>query len=179
MLQQSLHSTVRFKQGVAVVLFHGCLLFIWQGFISVFRKGPSSYLIGASIISPPNISLALLSDMHAPFQAIQKEIKMFSHKRREIKRGIKELAKTVSVVISYTDPLSLQSKITFQTSFCPAQQEATPFFFIVCKLRFLGSQFCHITLYLNSVFPKCPVLHIFILIFIKVTHLHFCRLDNK
>lgn len=45
-------------------------------------------------------SLTYLNDVLVPFQAIKNEVKLFSNKRKEIKRGIKALAKTVSVVIS-------------------------------------------------------------------------------
>lgn len=41
------------------------------------------------------------------------EIKLFSNKRREIKTGMKELAKTVSVVVSHTNTFGPWPKIIF------------------------------------------------------------------
>lgn len=54
-----------------------------------------------SIIYLGIISLACLSDILVPFQAIIKEVKQFSSKRREIKQGIKALAKTVKYDFIY------------------------------------------------------------------------------
>lgn len=53
-------------------------------------------------LSPPS-SLALLSEALVPFQAVKKEVRVFSPRRKEIKRGIKELAKIVSTVLMRTD----------------------------------------------------------------------------
>ncbi|KAJ8789491.1 hypothetical protein J1605_022018 [Eschrichtius robustus] len=44
------------------------------------------------------IPVACLKDVLSPFQAIKNEVKLFSNKRKEIKRGIKALAKTVSIL---------------------------------------------------------------------------------
>lgn len=54
----------------------------------------------------------LLSEILVPFQAIKKEVKLFSDKRKEIKKGIRALAKTVSVMISYTNTFDPPFKIT-------------------------------------------------------------------
>lgn len=56
---------------------------------------------------------ACLSDVLVPFQAIEKEVKLFSNKRKEIKRGIKALAKTVSFVNSHTNTFGPRSKMAF------------------------------------------------------------------
>lgn len=74
-------------------------------------------------------SLACLSDILVPFQAIRMEVKLFSNKRREIKTGIKELAKTVSAMISYTTTFGPWSKIIFWAIFCSTHhEELYPFF---------------------------------------------------
>lgn len=86
------------------------------------------------------IFLTCLSDKLIPFQAIEKEVKLFSNKRKEIKREIKELAKTVSVVISYANTFDPPSKITFWNLFCSIQHEKLYLFSFlpVCsKLSFL------------------------------------------
>lgn len=69
--------------------------------------------IHVSIIYLSIISCACLSDIFVPFQAIKKEVKLFSNKRRDIKRGIKALAKTVSVVNSHTNTFGPWSKMAF------------------------------------------------------------------
>lgn len=59
------------------------------------------------------ISLACLSDILVPFQAIKNEVKLFSKKRKEIKTRIKALAKTVKYYDFINLHASPQSKIPF------------------------------------------------------------------
>lgn len=98
--QGHLHSSIGLKQGSAGAVFHAHSIFL------VFTKVVSRevlpvYLCTSVCIYLPIrrttiISLACLSDVLVPFQAIKNEVKRFSRKRKEIKTGIKALAKTVS-----------------------------------------------------------------------------------
>lgn len=77
----------------------------------VYGSRCGGWVTGLSVVS-----LACLSEMLVPFQAIIKEVKQFSNKRREIKREIKALAKTVSVMISYANTFDPPFKIIVQYS---------------------------------------------------------------
>ena len=92
-------------------LYYQSLIFF---LISVSREVLSMYLsMYICIYHLAVIPVACLNDVLSPFQAIKNEVKLFSNKRKEIKRGIKALAKTVSVAIPYTNTFGPGSKITF------------------------------------------------------------------
>jgi hypothetical protein len=75
----------------------------------------------------PGFSLALLSEVLALFQAIKKEVRIFSPRRKEIKRGIKELAQVVSTVLTRTEAHYPAVRNYICTFFCFLQREDLTF----------------------------------------------------
>lgn len=125
------------------------------------------------------ISLPCLRNILVPFQAIKNEVKRFSKKRREIKRGIKALAKTVSVWFHVHLALGLKlllNFILFRTAW-----GAIPIFSSACRLSFPGHfnrvEFLPYHAIYKLWFPSLSspntVAYLFFLIFIFISYMFY------